>query len=112
MEKSATNPMNKATLYRRILAEMTLYPKSLDGTKFCINLILRNIEVDKETVLLASVDSTLEREDIELYESLVYDFGVKPDTFSLRYDILDLSMKKDSIKVFMRQIKLKGILND
>lgn len=74
-----------------------------------INLLVNAIEThDIETVILAAVDATLKTFDVDLYIILVEEFCVQPSTFQLR-------VKEDTIdeyRLFMRQIRLRNILNE
>lgn len=86
----------------------------------CIDFIYSGLELfDKETMVLAAVDATIKRLDIELYEMLIDELGVNPSVFQLRMSgdahislgqHHGFNIESPKYKTFTREIKLRSLL--
>lgn len=87
--------------------------------ELCIEFIIGGLSLfDRETIMLAGVDSTLDRLNIDLYYTLVDKFHVNPRNFLLRMTQdgvnigRNISEHSPDYKTFTREIKLRNLLND
>lgn len=82
----------------------------------CASFIIDGLELfDTETVILAAVDATLRRLDVDMYCILVDEFNVNPSTFTLRMNDIVINSSPNYVerhKKFMREVRLKSLLDD
>lgn len=82
----------------------------------CTSFIIDGLDLfDTETVILAAVDATLRRLDVDMYCTLVDEFNVSPQTFILRMNDVTINSSPNYMekhKKFMREVKLKSLLDD
>ena len=87
--------------------------------ELCVELIIDGLSLfDRETIMLAGIDSTLDRLNIDLYYTLVDKFHVNPRNFLLRMTEdgvnvgRNINVLSPDYKTFTREIKLRNLLND
>lgn len=80
----------------------------------CTKFIIDGLELfDTETIILAAVDATLRRLDVHMYCILLDEFNVSPKTFTQRLKDNNLNpMYMEKHKMFMREVKLRSLLNE
>lgn len=76
----------------------------------CIKLMIDGLgKFDKETVIIAAIDACISECSTELYEMLVYEFGINPNIFEMRMKVR--TYKTQKILDFLREVRLGSLLS-